>query len=236
MNLALKSMVIAALTGAVACGLHTPGTARIPSSSGPQTTIASWAAAATAPWSIAGAGLGMSPEEVGAALKAAGYVLDYRYMGRSWQGELASQVSFLRAIRISAGAEVARKEDYKKRQEFIQVEYLAGPAGPYVSQVRYRISSEAIEAERFKAAALGRYGRPSLSWDWESLYCSAGELKCSRTGSLVTNQLPNLTVYVMDGMNRSLELRQGQRADLAWEAAVKAEVERLYPKKDRPSF
>lgn len=52
----------------------------------------------------------------------------------------------------------------------------------------------------------------------------------------MTNQLPNLTVYVMDAMNRSLELRQGQRADLAYETAIKAEAERLYPKKDRPSF
>lgn len=190
----------------------------------------------TAPWRVAGVGLGMSPKDVGAALKAAGYALDYRYMGRSWQGELASQVSFLRAIKIPAGAEVVRKEDYKKGQEFIQVEYLVGPAGPYVARVRYKISSDAIDAERFRAAGLSRYGRPSLKWDWESVYCSAGEQRCSRTGSLITNQLPNLTVHVMDGMNRSLELRQGQRADRAWEAAVKAEVERLYPKKDRPSF
>lgn len=203
----------------------------------PQVAPVRRVAAVTAPWNIAGISLGMTPAQVGSALKASGYVLDYRYMGRSWQGELASQVSFLRAIKIPAGAEVVRKEDYKKGQEFIQVEYLVGRAGPYVSQVRYRISSKAIEAERFKAAALGRYGRPSLSWDWESLYCSAGEgRQCSRTGSLVTNQLPNLTVYAMDGVHRSLELRQGQRADRAWEAALKAEVERLYPKKDRPSF
>ena len=202
-----------------------------------QVPLATSTARVTAPWKVAGVGLGMTPAEVSLAMKAAGYSLDYRYMGRSWQGELASQVSFLRAIKIPAGAEVVRKEDYKKGQEFIQVEYLVGPAGPYVSQVRYRISSEAIDAERFRAAALSRYGRPSLSWDWESLYCSAGEgRQCARTGSLVRNQLPSLTVYVMDGINRSLELRQGQRADRAWEAAVKAEVERLYPKKDRPSF
>lgn len=202
-----------------------------------QVPLVTSTARVTAPWKVAGVALGMTPAEVSAALKAAGYSLDYRYMGRSWQGELASQVSFLRAIRIPTGAEAVRKEDYKKGQEFIQVEYLVGPARPYVSQVRYRISSEAIDAERFKAAALSRYGRASLSWDWESLYCSAGEgRQCSRTGSLARNQLPNLTVYVMDGMHRSLELRQGQQADRAWEAAVKAEVERLYPKKDRPSF
>jgi hypothetical protein len=202
-----------------------------------QVPLVTSAARATAPWKVAGVGLGMTPAEVGAALKAAGYSLDYRYMGRSWQGEVAAKTSFLRAIQIPTGAQAVRKEDYKKGQEFIQVEYLVGQPGPYVSRVRYRISSDAIEAERFKIAALSRYGRPSLSWDWESLYCSAGEgRQCSRTGSLVTNQLPNLTVHVMDGMNRSLQLRQGERADLAWEAAVKAEVERLYPKKDRPTF
>jgi hypothetical protein len=190
----------------------------------------------TAPWSIAGVGLGMTPGEVGAALKATGYALDYRYMGRSWRGEVANQVSNLRGVRIPAGAQVVSKEDYKKGQERIQVQYAAGPAGPYVSRVNYSIAVAAIEAERFRTAALSRYGRPSLKWEWESLYCSSGERECSRTASLVTNQLPNLTVYVMDGMDRTIQLRQGQRADNAYEAAVKAEAERLYPKKDRPSF
>lgn len=189
-----------------------------------------------APWKVAGVGLGMSPAEVNAALKAAGYSLDYRYMGRSWQGEVAAKVSFLRGITIPSGAQVISKEDYRKGQEFIQLTYLAGPSGPYVSRVIYQIPTSAIDAERFRAAALGRYGRPSLKGEWEDVYCSAGERQCSRIVSLVTNQFPNLTVHALDGTDRTLELRQGQRADLAYEAAVKAEVERLYPKKDRPSF
>ena len=189
-----------------------------------------------ASWSMAGVSLGASPQAVGAALKAAGYKLDYRYMGRSWQGEIANKVSNLRAIRIPAGAEVVRKEDYRKGQEFIQVDYGAGPAGPYVNRVIYAISANAIDAERFRAAALGRYGRPSLKWDTELLYCAMGEPVCERTGSLGTNQLPNLTVYILGVRGRSLELRQGERAEKAYEAAVKAEAERLYPKKDKPSF
>lgn len=189
-----------------------------------------------APWDIAGIRLGMPPREVADAMKAAGYRLDYRYPGRSWQGELANQVSLLRGIRIPDGAQVTRKEDYQKGQEAIQVTYAVNPSGPYVADVRYKIESAAIDAERFRAAALSRYGRPSLKWDWESLYCLPAERQCARTGSLITNQLPNLTVYVMDGTNRSLELRQGQQADRAGEALVKAEVERLYPKKDKPSF
>src|SRR4051812_918329 len=116
----------------------------------------------TAPWKVSGVTLGMSPGEVGTALKTAGYVLDYRYMGRSWRGELANKVSYLRGIPIPVGAQVIRREDYRKGQEFIQVDYAAGPAGAYVARVNYRIPTSTIDAERFRAAALGRYGRPSL--------------------------------------------------------------------------
>lgn len=190
----------------------------------------------TAPWRVAGVSLGMTPAQVAAALKQDGYKLSYRYTGRSWQGEVASRVANLRSVRIPAGAEVTAKEDYRVGQEQIQVTYTAGRAGPYVSRVHYKIHSSAIEAESFQRAVLGRYGQPSLEWQFESLYCSPREPRCSRTGSLVENELPSLTVRVMDVMNRSLELRQGQRADRAYEAAVKAEAERLYPKKDKPSF
>lgn len=178
----------------------------------------------------------MAPKEVGLALKAAGYVVDRRYMGRSWQGEVANQVASLRAIRIPAGSQVVSKEEYRKGQEFIQVDYAASPAGAHVSRVYYQISTDAIDVARFRAAAASRYGRPSLKGEWEDVYCLAGERQCSRIVSLVTNQLPSLTVHALDGVNRTLELRQGQRAEEDYAAAVKAEVERLYPRKEKPSF
>lgn len=190
----------------------------------------------TAPWSIGGIRLGMSPRDVADAMKAAGYLLDFRYMGRSWRGEVADRVALLRGIRTPAGADVIRKEDYKKGQEEIQVTYAVTPAGPYVARVTYRIDAAAIDGERFRAAALTRYGRPSLNSGTESLYCSAGERECARAGSWVVNQLPNLTVSIEDGMKRSLELRQGPAVERAFDAAIKAEAERLYPKKDKPSF
>jgi hypothetical protein len=189
-----------------------------------------------APWSIAGISLRMAPPEVSAAMQASGYQVEHRIMGRSWQGEVANEVSNLRQIRIPAGAEVIRNEDYRKGQERIEVTYLAGGSGAYVSAVNYEINAHAIDAERFRAAVLAKYGRPSLRWDWESLYCSPGESQCSRTGSLVTNQLPTLTVYVASISGRVLQLRQGERADRAYETALLAEAERLFPKKDRPSF
>jgi hypothetical protein len=189
-----------------------------------------------APWSIAGVTLGMRPTQVEAALKAAGYVRGYRYTGRSWQGEVANELMFLRSVQLPSGAEVVSKEDYGKGQEEVHVTYLPGQDGPYVARVDYAIGADAIDADRFKAAALAKYGRPSLRWDLESLYCSPGEPECSRTGGLVTNELPNLTVYVADVMKRSLHLRQGARADKMFDAAIRAEAERLYPKKDKPSF
>ena len=238
MNLALKRMVSAALMGAVAGGVQAPSAAQVdsPAKSQDGQQGAAGIAPVRSPWSIAGVGLGMSPKEVGRALQVAGYRLDYRYMGRSWQGEVANKVSYLGGVRTPAGAEVISKEDYKKGQEFIQVDYFAGPSGPYVARIIYRVSTDAIDAERFRAAALSRYGRPSLKGEWENVYCSAGERQCSRIVSLVTNQLPSLTVHALNGMDRTLELRQGQRADLAFEAALKAEAERLFPKKDKPSF
>jgi hypothetical protein len=169
-------------------------------------------------------------------MKAAGYVLDFRSIGRSWHGEVSDQVYLLRDIRIPTGADVIRQEDYKKGQEEIQVTYAVTPAGPYVARVTYRIDADAIDAERFRAAARSRYGRPSLDWGPASLYCSAGERECSRPGSWVINQLPNLTVSVEDGMTRSLELSQGPAAKQVFEAAIRADAERLYPKKDKPSF
>jgi len=190
----------------------------------------------SAPWSIAGIRLGVAPRQVAEAMKAAGYVLDFRDTGRSWQGEVADQVYLLRNIRIPTGAGVIRKEDYQKGQEKIQVAYAVSPAGPYVARVTYRIDTAAIDAERFRAAARSRYGRPSLDWGPASLYCSAGERECARPGSWVVNQLPNLAVSVEDGMTRSLELSQGPMAKRVFEAAIKAEAERLYPKKAKPSF
>jgi hypothetical protein len=190
----------------------------------------------TAPWQIAGVGLGMAPVDVEAALRAAGYKLAHRYDGRSWQGEVANQVSNLRSIRIPPGSRVITKEDYRKGQEQVQVLYLAGKAGAYVSRVNYSISVDAIDAERFKAAALAKYGKPTLRWDWESLYCSARERQCSRTSGPVANQLPSLTVYVASATQRVLQLRQGERADKAYWAAVRAEAERLYPKTNKPTF
>src|SRR5690242_11303349 len=85
-----------------------------------QVPVAAPITSVAAPWKIAGVGLGMKPAEVISALKAAGYALDRRYMGRSWQGEIANQASNLRSITLPAGAKVINQEEYRKGQEFVQ--------------------------------------------------------------------------------------------------------------------
>jgi hypothetical protein len=109
-------------------------------------------------------------------------------------------------------------------------------SGAYVASVDYEVNANAIDVDRFRAAVLEKYGRPTLIWSSESIYCLPQERQCSRTGALVTNQLPTLTVHFVTIRDRTLQLLQGERADREYEAVRKAEAERLYPKKDRPSF
>ena len=191
----------------------------------------------TAPWKIGGVGIGMTPAEVAVAVQEDGYKLARRSQGRSWQGQVANKVMTLRSIRVPAGPEAITKEEYRwGPQEQLHVTYTAGRTGPYVSEVYYSIDSDAIETEHLRRAVLAKYGKPSLRWELELLYCTPQERECARTGSLVTNQLPNMTVYLVQGSKRVLHLRQGERADRAYWAAVRAEAERLYPAQKKPAI
>ena len=192
---------------------------------------------ATAPWKIAGVGLGMTPAQVARAVKEDGWRLTQRSQGLSWDGHVAHQAPRRSSgKKIPAAPQVIEREDYEWGDEQMRVTYQAGRSGPYVSQVDYSIGSEAIETDKLRSVVLAKYGKPSLRWESELLYCAAGEPQCSRTGSLVTNQLPNLTVYLWGLPRHYLHLRQGQRADKAYDAAIRAEAERLYPRANKTTF
>ena len=190
----------------------------------------------TAPWKIGGVGLGMTPAQVAAAVKYDGYQLFRSLQDRSWQGQVANEVMNLRSVRIPAGPQVIIKEYYQAGQEQLHVTYTAGRTGPYVSGIYYFIGSDAIDTEHLRRAVLAKYGKPSLRWELELLYCTRGEPECARTGSLVTNQLPNMTVYLAWPSKRVLQIQQGERADRAYWAAVRAEAERLYPALKKPAI
>jgi hypothetical protein len=190
----------------------------------------------TAPWKVAGVTLGMSPGEVEVAMQAAGYARTARSTSRSWQAEVAVQARVLRGVIVPEGPEAVKYETYKKGQERISIEYAPSRAGPYVAKALYQISVTGMEADTFGSAVMTRYGPPTRKWKVELHYCSSGETQCDTPFPFYNPQLPNLTVFVADGMYRTIDLTEGRRARDARELAIRSEVDRLYPKKDKPTF
>lgn len=190
---------------------------------------------ATAPWKVVGVGLGMTPAEVAAAMKAAGYSTRGRTTGGSWQTHVALEARLRRGVNVPDGPVALRWEAFAKGQEQVTVEYEPTAGGLLVKEVSYKIGRGNIEEGPFRSAVLARYGAPTRAWEKELHYCAVGEPNCD-TAFFYFPKLPSLIVWLDDGANRSLKLVQGRAAEDAFERAVGAEVDRLYPKKDRPSF
>ena len=191
---------------------------------------------ATAPWKVSGVALGMSPREVDLAMRAAGYARAGSSTSRSWQGEVAFQARLLRGVTVPDGPEALRYESFNKGEERISIEYAPGRTGPYVAQAVYQIRVAAMDADTFRSALLTRYGPPTRKWEPELHYCSPGETHCDTRFPFYNPQLPSISVFVTDGMYRSITLAEGRKAREARELAIRAEVDRLWPKKEKPSF
>jgi hypothetical protein len=189
-----------------------------------------------APWKVAGVALGMSPREVELAMQASGYARTGRSTGRSWQGEVAVQARVLRGVIVPEGPEAVKYEDFKKGQERISIEYAPSRAGPRVAKAKYQISVTGMDADTFRSAIMTRYGAPTRKWEVELHYCSSGETHCDTPFPFYNPQLANLTVFLTDGMRRSIDLWEGRKAREARDLAIRAEVDQLYPKKDKPTF
>ena len=189
-----------------------------------------------APWKVAGVALGMNPRQIELAMQAAGYARSGRSTSRSWQAEVAVQARVLRGVIVAEGPEAVRYENFKKGQERILIEYAPSPTGPQVAKAKYQISVTGMDADTFSMAIMTRYGPPTRKWEAELHYCSLGETHCDTPFPFYNPQLPNLTVWLTDGMYRSIELWEGRKAREARELAIRAEVDRLYPKKDKPTF
>lgn len=190
----------------------------------------------TAPWKVAGVALGMSPRQVELAMQAAGYSRAGRSTSRSWQAEVAVQARVLRGVIVPEGPEMIKYETFKKGQERISIEYAPDRGGPYVAKALYQISFTGMDADTFRSAVMSRYGPPTRRWEAELHYCSSGESHCDTPFPFYNPQLPNLTVWLTDGMYRSIDLTEGRKARDARELAIRSEVDRLYPKKDKPTF
>jgi hypothetical protein len=189
-----------------------------------------------APWRVAGVALGMSPREVELAMQAAGYSRAGRSTSRSWQGEVAGQARVLRGVIVPEGPEAVKYEDFKKGQERISIEYAPSHAGPRVAKAKYQISVTGMDADAFRSALLTRYGPPTRKWEPELHYCSRGETHCYTRFPFYNPQLPSISVFLTDGMYRTITLAEGRKPRETRELAIRSEVDRLYPKKDKPTF
>jgi hypothetical protein len=183
---------------------------------------------------IGGVSVGMTPSEVAAALRAAGYTRVTQIAGQSWNEKLAAELAATRgAPRPRWSESGVWGEDYRKGEEEITVRYVPKPQGSVVNYVRYSIDVEAMTEEAFEAAVLRRYGPPSVAASTQSIYCSVGEAACSL---LTRSQLPSIESSSLGIAVRTLVLVAGARAERDYEQAVKAELARRMPQLERTTF
>ncbi|MEA3052154.1 MAG: hypothetical protein QOG72_1057 [Sphingomonadales bacterium] len=182
---------------------------------------------------IAGVKLGMTPPEVDAAARSTGYTRSRQDRGENWDARIARLVAMNRSIRIPGSGEIIRREEYKKGEEELQVEYNATPRGAAVATVRYELGNDAITASRFREAALARYGAPTRPSEMQMMYCSAGEIACTPVDFPTATQEPNI---IVDIPLRAITLSLGARLWREHSAMERAEMNRRAPKVQRPTF
>jgi hypothetical protein len=187
-------------------------------------------------FSVAGIRLGMSPSDVAGATRGAGYRLVSSTDSPSWAATVAHRLLVMRSIRIQASGRVPGVEDYRNGEERLEVRYRTTSRGAEVWRVTYVISGAAMDAATFRRSVLSRYGRPTRGDEWQSLYCSVGDRVCSSMNFLDPRELPTLAVQVSPVTGHTIILSQGARAEQAWEAELRAEMERLAPRQTRTTF
>jgi hypothetical protein len=178
----------------------------------------------------------MSPAEVAAATRAAGYRLASSTDAPSWPATVAHRLLVTRSLRIPASGRVPGIEDYRNGEEQLEVRYRTTSRGAQVWRVTYVISGAAMDAATFRRSVVNRYGRPTRGDEWQSIYCTVGDRVCSSMNFLDPRELPTLAVQVAPVTGHTLILSQGARAEQAWEAELRAEMERLAPRQTRTTF
>jgi len=185
---------------------------------------------------IAGASIGMSPEQISAVLTREGYARTGQSRDVAWDDLVARRIAETRGLSLprSGGAVVVR-DFYERREEQISVEYATTPSGQQASQIDYAVNASAMDKASFRAAVLGRYGRPTWAGSWEIVYCSRGERVCS-IADVLGRQLPSLSVHTANVTSRTITLREGAAAASARQRLFRAEIARRAPQMRQPTF
>ena len=126
---------------------------------------------------IAGVRLGMTPDQVKAAIAVAGYTIK----------NMGEQNSFDTAVRsmVSTGPNLTRINvpifinASGKNQQELSVEFLALPEGPRVHRIEYQMNSMDMTEEAFGAQIFRKYGDTATTDEGSSRkWCTANNVEC----------------------------------------------------------
>lgn len=202
----------------------------------PRTAASDARRSASPALAIAGASIGMSPEQIAAALTREGYARTGQSRDVAWDDLVARTIAETRGLTLPrSGGVVVVHEYYERGEEQVSVEYATTSTGQVASQIRYAVRVGEIGEASFRAAVLARYGRPTWAGSWEIVYCSRGERVCS-VADVFGRQLPSLSVHTANVTSRTITLREGAAAASARQRLFRAEIARRAPQIRRPTF
>lgn len=202
----------------------------------PRTVTSDARRSASPALAVVGASIGMSPEQVSAAMTREGYARTGFSRDVAWDDLVARTIAQTRGVTLPrSGGMVVVREFYERGEEQITVAYATMPTGQVASEIIYSVPTSAIDEGSFRAAVLARYGRPSIAGHWEIVYCSRGERACS-FADIFGRQLPNITAHTAFVTSRMITLREGAAASVPRQRLLRAEIERRSPQLRQPTF
>ncbi|MEH3036158.1 MAG: hypothetical protein PGN23_06660 [Sphingomonas adhaesiva] len=186
-----------------------------------------------ADFDVAGVRLGMTPEEARAALRKGGLVPAAE---DPQQDAFGAVVSRRAAERGGAGADRGTVPMFTMARgvqgETVEVWYAAARDGARVTQVKYLMPTNRMEAAAFSRSVEAKYGRPTFRQGAQGFYCTKPERVCAGYASKVLPYLVADTGSVHHGLD--LQMGEEYRAELKAETA--AAVEAAAPKNAKASF
>lgn len=182
---------------------------------------------------VAGVKLGMSPEQVRAALKAGGFTPRATDPDQSsWSAMVADKLAE-RGVAVTDRTKVPMFTMASGPQgEHVEVWYAATRQGAQVSSVKYLLPTNRMERAAFLTGVKNKYGQPTTEDRVNSLYCSAGEQSCV---TYQNKQLPHLMASV-GYSNYEVFLRNGTKFSDDYRAEMASAIEAGAPKRAKATF
>ena len=182
---------------------------------------------------VAGAKLGMSPEQVRSALKAGGFTPQATDpIQSSWSALVADKIAERGVTKLDNSKVSMFTMASGPQGERIEVWYSATPQGARANSVLYRLPTNRMEKSTFLAGVKEKYGQPTIESRNSSLYCSSGERKCV---SYENKQLPYLSVAA-EYSAYEISLRNGMKYSDEYRAEMANAIEIAAPKNAKTSF